>query len=660
MIGFRDASTLAFAKLHSRRILLFLTILTSSLLFGSLYAGAFVVSGAEQSMKLLVEEAHGGHYLVRSSPVIPQSIYPDPFSPDTRTISELNSLYIDYMERSKKAAKEAGIPFDQTSIRPPLKPRPYNNPALPADKQLMIDFTSPVYSEYSEKLLRDYAEIAPNTKDHLKTIASKYAYIDIYSTVSSKTNYMNTTYLKDGHENLDYFLKDPEPYGGASLYGFTINSVKNSSYQMFDDSLLQNWLLYPNEKRKANTEAVPVVITTKEAINLFGNKLNISQEPPSPSEKIKWMRNLREKINGQVYESCFRNDSDRLQIVQALNDLSEIKANEKNREYVVPDVVYELPVKACGALTIKRDTRTLNEKKVEQNRIEAEMRLNADSKPQRGVIKFQIVGVIDLNERSFNTPQGLGDLANNLLNNNLDAGAMIPRSLYEKSDAKAKYDNILFGEYIKGTESTDIYTKYGLLQNVLSFNDLSSARQFIKNEGCQENVSDCNKFFRLDPFGSNYLLLGDLRTLARNTLNALLPITAGIAGAILIFTMSRVIIDSRRETAVFRALGAKRIDIVVIYITYSVLVSLITLTVSILVGIIISMIIQVQYGGSFTAKAHVAYGLFDSSTNFSFIGISYALLTSYSVSIIFLGIFATILPLFRNVRRNPIADMRED
>lgn len=660
MIRVRDAVTLAFAKLHSRRILLALTIITSSLLFGSLYASTFVLSGVESSMQSLTTEANNGRYLVKASPVIPQDIYPSAFDLKAETIRELKSLYAENVNKAKQVAKELNIPFDEASIKPPLKPSPIKNPALPDDQQLMIDFTSPIYTEYTDKLLRQYAENAPNSKDKLKEIASKYGYSDIFSTINALTNYTNTVYQPGGKENLDYLLQNPEPHAGSQTpYGYAINSIQNSTYQMYNDSLLRNWLL-PSSKGLANSDAIPVIITTKEAMNLFSGTLNMPKEPSAPTEKIEWMRTLQKKINGLRYTSCYRNSADRLLMAQALNDLSEISKNAKNPDYVIPKITYNLPTEACGSLSVKKDTRTSSEKKAEQNRIDIEKRLGTYSEPERKELEFQVVGVVDLSERNFDTPRDIEGLANNLVNNNLRAGALIPHNLYENGGAKNKYDDILFGENAKGTDSTDVYTKYGLVENVLSFSDLSSAKRFIKNEGCSENVPECKKQFRLDPFGSNYLLLDELQTTIRNILNIALPIMVTIAGIIMFFTMSRVIIDSRRETAVFRALGAKRADITAIYMTYSLLVSIIILIVSILLGITVALIVQALYGSSFTAKAHVAYGLFDSSTNFSFFGVTYELLVMYAACILALGIFATAIPLLRNVRRNPIADMREE
>jgi len=661
LIGFFDALTLALAKLHSRRVLLILSIVASGLLFGVLYAGTFIASGVEKSMASFTKEAHNGQYLVKANPIIPQDIYPNNSNLSTKTINELRQLYADYVAKAKQSAKEQNLPFDESLIKAPLKPSPFTNPALPKDEQLMLDFESPVYSEYLQKLQKEYAQNAPNSAKHLAMIAAKYDSKAIFSTLTAQTSYTDTVYLQGGKENLDYLLKNPEPYlNGATTYGFAVNSVRNSDYRMMDDSLLQNWILPNNEKRRLNGAAIPVVITTKEAVTLFGKSMNVSNEPSDASEKIQWIKGLRDKINGQTYKSCFRNAAERLQLAQAIKDLSDIKANQNKQNYTAPKVIYNLPAEACGKMTIKADTRTASEKQEEQSRIEIEKRLGAYTEPQRRLLEFQVVGIVDLNERSFDTPRNLEELAENLFANNVSAGALIPKSLYERNGAKEKYDDVLFGERSRGNASNDVYTKYGLLEHILVFDNLPSARQFIKNEGCSETSPDCEKLFRLDPFGSNYLLLDDLQTMVRNTLNIALPIAVAIAGIIMLFTMSRIIIDSRRETAVFRALGAKRRDIAAVYVTYSFLVSLITLISSLVMGISIAVAVQIIHGHSFTEQARVAYSIFDTSLNFSFFSINVSLAIAYCIAIFVTGILATILPLVRNVRRNPITDMREE
>lgn len=663
MIHVIDALTLARAKLHSHRILLIFTVLTSCLLFGALFGISFCLKGIDTSMRTFNEQAHNGRYLVKAAPIIPNDIYPNNASLNKKTVLDLIALQTEYTAQQKQLSKELNISFNEDLIEPPLKPSPFTNPALPADEQLMVNFDSPIYKLYAEKLLSDYVQKATNTREHLRETANKYAVRDVFSTISSQTNFTNTVYLPDGHESLDYLLKTAEPASsGLTTYGYAVNSVKNSEYTQVDDSLLQNWILQPNQNTSGITDddAVPVVITTKEATALFGKSLNIAAEPAQSAEKIKWVQDIQRKINGITYTSCYRNDAERLRIAQAMKDLSNIKANVNNKDFVIPVIIYNLPTEPCGEMTVKKDSRTQKERQDDQKNIEIQKRLNAYTEPVSRLIKFKVIGVIDMNERTFSTPRTIDDFANNLFANTLSSGALIPKNMYEKSEASKRYDDVLFGQNTRGDNSSDLFTKYGLTESILTFNDLSSARDFIKNEGCSEQESECSKLYRLDPYGSNYLLLDDLQTSVKRTVDFALPVATMIAGVISILTISRIIIDSRRETAVFRALGAKRIDIISIYVVYGLFVSILTTISSIIMGLALSIVAENLYSNNFTLDARVAFGLFNSSSIFSFIGIDAAQIILLSLAILATTLGAVLFSLIWNVRRSPISDMRSD
>ncbi len=661
MIGFVDTLVLTIAKLHSRRVLLGITILIASLLFGMVFAATFILSGIQNSMRSLEIEGHNGMYLVKASPVIPSDIYPNNVDLQKSEIDDLKLLNEQYIAKEKQAAKEQGIQFDEKSIEPPLKPSPIANPALPKEDQLMINFESPVYAEYLHARILSYAKTAKNTQKDLKDIASKYNYNDMFKIKKAGISFIDTLFLEEGKEDINYLLKNPSPVtSGLSTYGYAVNSVQNSDYQLYDSKLLDNWLLTPNTKRETNGSAIPVVITTKEAVKLFGKEFSLEDEPQDPTKKISWFKDIQTKLNGATYSSCFRNTADRLRITQAIKDLSDIKTNSDNHNYIAPVVTYSLPNEPCGSMMIKSDTRSRAEITAEQKQIDALRKLGLYDEPVNKLLHFQIVGVMDMNEGSLTTPKSIDEFSSSLFANTLDSGALIPKDIYQSSGAEKEYGDILFGNISSSAYSEDIFEKYGLTDSVLSFSTLSSARQFMKNEGCPQTELECNKLFHLDPYGSNYLLLDDFQAIAQRMLSIALLLAIFLSGVVTFFTMTRIIIDSRKETAVFRALGAKRIDVVAIYLTYGFLVSLITVVASILVGLAISLSVQYLYGGSFTDRAHVAYGLFDSTSVFMFISVEFKPVVFYLLCIIVTCLLAVILPLIRNVRRNPIADMRDE
>lgn len=135
----------------------------------------------------------------------------------------------------------------------------------------------------------------------------------------------------------------------------------------------------------------------------------------------------------------------------------------------------------------------------------------------------------------------------------------------------------------------------------------------------------------------------------------------GVIATIIIWSMvGRMISDSRRETAVFRAIGAKRIDIASIYILYTLLVALQIIIVAVVIAVTAVLTLNVMYGHEASIYATIAYGVFTSHSTFSFLGFGLPYTLYVALGVFGISLVALLIPLLRNIRRNPINDMREE
>ena len=75
MIRFRHAVLLSNTKLKSKRLLLTVSIIISSILFAALIAGIIIFTGAQKSALSFVQKANEGVYRVEVNPVLPNDIY---------------------------------------------------------------------------------------------------------------------------------------------------------------------------------------------------------------------------------------------------------------------------------------------------------------------------------------------------------------------------------------------------------------------------------------------------------------------------------------------------------------------------------------------------------------------------------------------------------
>ena len=125
---------------------------------------------------------------------------------------------------------------------------------------------------------------------------------------------------------------------------------------------------------------------------------------------------------------------------------------------------------------------------------------------------------------------------------------------------------------------------------IASFPSVEKARTAVASNSCQMNWTPaCESMpFSLGAYGTNYLTVDDIVRQLRPVILTLLIIAFTIATIIIWAMMGRVMADSRRETAVFRAIGAKRSDIAAVYVTYSVWVAVRIVIFAAALGLIIA------------------------------------------------------------------------
>jgi len=662
MIGFIDAVTLSRAKIRSKRVMLLITVMVSSLLFGVLYGAIIISSGVSKSASEYTQSVQNGKYLIKSTPNLPSSIFGSTTNEISKDIiNELNSMQANYIANQKILAKQLNITFDENSIQNILIPNPYASKNLPQDMQVMVNRSSPIYKEYLQKLQSNYVTTAKNKLSDLKLAAALYGATGYHTNESASASFTNLTFMKNGKEDLSNVGQYKDPVNSdLSTYGYLVSSVQNSMYSFMNDSLVNRFILPSNSKRESNTTSIPVIVTAKEAVDVFGKQLDI---PPVPSDKdtsgqIAWMKNLQKKINGLTYTACYRNDTEIAQIAQIVQTDQDIAINKNKESYTAPSLQYNLPTSPCGGITIKHDTRTVTEKDIVQREEKTSKALGTYLSPLRRMFTFQIVGIMPVSPQE-NSMKSLPEFVSGLLGAQYGSGAIIPKQMYEQLPDDVSRSDILLNKKPPSYNYSAL-DKAGIGEVIVEFNSLESARSFLKNQGCSVGDNQCKKPFVLESFGSNYLLVDDLNNTVSMGLKIAFPIAFAIAGIIMGVTMARVIIDSRRETAIFRAIGAKRVDIVTIYLVYSINIAFRIAILGLSMGLLIAWLVQSLYSNQVTNYAKVAYGVFDKNQVFSFIDFQIAPLLLLAACIIAVSLIAISPSLIRNVRRNPIKDMRDE
>lgn len=652
MIRLQYALILSNTKLKSKRLLLTVSILISSILFAILIAGIVIFTGVLKSAVSYVQKANQGVYRVEVSPVIPQSVYSYDRPLSIETINKLNQEQKDYYANIETKYKAAGLKYDKSTEIPVLKPVSYLPANTPDSQKFDINFESPVVT-YDQNLNYDaYVKTAKNTITDLKQLGLRYGASGYYTTgVSASLGIPNMMLVKDGKVDFG----DAQVKGGDfSTYGYATNAIHNGAYEFKDDSLLQRYLL-PGVQ-SVTLKGIPVVVSAQELVSLFGKEKGVDKEPSDAGQKDSWLKSIQSKFNGYTYQACYRNKPELDLIQQIQKDYADMVNNKKNNAYVAPALQYNLPDGACGDITVKKDTRTSQEKIAAQKLVSDQMKLGTYVQPQHKLLTFQVVGVVNAKHLSSGTKDVQSFLQSLLSGDGTSFSAPIPRELYKKlSDSRKLVDDISVTNI-----QPDSIRQAGLTTHVLDFKTIDDARSFMSNQTCPSSDTGCTKLFTANTYESNYVILDDIGSLFARFMLYALPAVLVLAAIIIWFMMVRVMSENRKETAVYRAMGAKRIDIMLIYMTYGMTIAFCVAIAATVLGLIGAYIINYLYSPRLTAIASSSFGVVSDGAKFNLFDVSSPYILLIIVAIFVVSFLAILQPIIRSVRRSPIKDIRNE
>jgi len=645
------AVQLARTKLRSKRGVLITSIIVASLLFAALIATVIVFAGAEKSAQEFIKKAGSDRYLVKATPNIPYDKLTFSGTLSLEDIRTIKAFEAQYYQALRDKYKALGLEYNEKSEVSALQPASWLPESLPDEQRVMVNRTSPVIPAIENHKFEEYARTATNKLGDLKETGNKYGASGYY--LVDKSSLLppipGLRLIQNGKEDFgDSDLKSTDP----TPYGYYTNAIHNGTYNFTDQKLLGRYLLTTDDK---DLKGIPVVVSAQEAASLFGKKVDIGKEPEATSEKRTWLKNIQTKLNGQTYQVCYRNSAEQALLQKIQRDYAGMRNNENNGNYQKPNLIYDYPVRACGDIAVKDDSRTVVEKQADREAEEIQKKLGTYVAPQHRLLTFQIVG-IKYAQPYTNYSKGINEYIKSLLSSQDDLSSLdIPIQMYDSLPDTLKFDDIEQNSTTLPRQRDDNFAS-----RVLEFATVDDARAFLDNETCPSSETHCNKKFLADPYGSNYLILDEIGKLFNRIASIIFPAALSLAAIIIWFTVSRIMAENRKETAIYRAMGAKRRDVTCIYIVYILLIALRIVLISLVLGIAAAFAIDYLYGKTLADTTAVLFGIVDDAPAFSLFNLGSPLLLVIIGLIFLISTIASIQPLIRNVLRPPIHDIRDE
>ena len=634
MLRILDASKLALTKLRTRKIRLAVTIIVAGLLFGVVVFGLTVLRASMASIGRFSRDTMSTRYLLAySNHNKDQSelFYNTPQDAKDRILA----LHKQHIADKKAAAKALGVEYDEKSEEEPIM-------KINQDDSGSLNRNSWAVKTF----LRQYTdEKNPLKPERIDAAAKRFG--------SSVTYRIQNVGGRNG--SLDVMIGGREDFQrNKEAVPEQLNEfVSAAGYQEILDESLLNYYFLPHRAHATSNE-IPVFISYNDAAVLLGKKpLPTTAQPQQHIERIRELRNEAGNITIQV---CYRNNASSHLIQQALDQQRTAANKPKNEFDVKPSIEYALPAAdSCGGAIVKKDNRSASEKMADEKLQKFNQQFSTENiTPQQAKLTYRVVGLLP------DTAYG-DDLKSKLagaLNANMPSRWIIPKQTFEAGAAKTYLPNILTTERQElsgGLSDTTIY----------EFIDAEHARAFYHATMC--NVQPKDKDLCVDgvsnftrPFGSNSLVIEELQQQLTPILWYSLLGVIGVAAFILMLTISRTVADSRKESAIFRALGATRLDIAQIYVMYTLLLAGLIALFAIVAGLIGAGVIDVLYSADFSTAARYIIMPRDLNTTFQLFTFDPLIIALAAVSIVAAALIGSILPLVRNTRRNPMKDMRDE
>ena len=606
MLRITDSLRLAGTKLRVRRIRLSITVVVSGLLFAALLAGLTMLMGAQRSVEEFDRGSLNSRYLVAQTAIRPNNIE---FTSNLTARAEAERTQ---MIKDKQAlAARLGLPYDPKSEPPIMQSFP-DSPPYPNNQSVIV-----------QRLIRqETAKLPRLTADAQWQFARTRGAVQQFSIQSIAANGM-LNYMERGIESFDD--KRQQNNQPTPLEEF---KQQFSNITAIDQSLLGGYLL---AGVSAKPSEIPLIIRYQDAEALLG--LKPLDKNASNDTQLARLKELRQKAGQLTFSACYRNPTSRalLQTAKQQIQAAANQAKKPSADYVKPDREYAMPsADSCAAPTVIKDNRSAEAKRTEANQRQFDQTFgSAQPEPAQAKFTFRVVGLMPDGIKA--TQSDIGSFLQQFLSTRLAYAWIMPRGPMTTAAQTALESTI---QTATNNDQGNASREETLA--IYEFSDPNKARSYLAAASCGEGAAQpeptgasktqkSNKSICLpryvvfaSPTGSNSLVNYDAMERLRPIIMWTFIGVTIIAAFILLIIISRTIADSRKESAVFRALGATRLDISQIYFVYTMIVALLTALFSIAAGLIVVYIADNLLASQITATLRIAMTPKDLATIFHF------------------------------------------
>ena len=641
MIRFVDSVILAHTKLRTHKVRTGLTLSVAGILFGLILAVILIVQGTFDSVARFDKEGLADRSVVNIAKWNNTWYSPYEHASDEDFVAEVKEVHAAYVSKKTAAAKKFNIPYDPIREDPlPIE----KDTATGQERVSEDDIGSPIVGEIVVR--RTEAAYKPiNITEMLAPYSS--ARILPGNGVVGVTASGEMTEMIDGKEEALTPEKDRKPKRQDAQNQVSIN--------VFNDAVTSPFMVTQDFDYTKNE--LPGVVSYRYAERLLG--LETLPAKSSNEENLERLREVRSRVNEITASFCYRNSMSQQLLSDALSQQKDAEKNKSNKDWVAPKVQYQLPSDdSCGSVEVVKDTRTAVEKRQDDTyNLYLKEIDKYPGEPVQHKIVMRAVGLSGDMMIDGGSQFSAAQLVSGLLGSWLGYGDnwSIPTGMLARVPESLRPAE-LFPDILADQAQEDLGNgRFQIDSYMVEFTDKDEARDLF-NKYKDSSVDEVG----IMPFGSAALMVDEIKRWFTIGRFWALVVVGGVAFIILASLIGRMVSDGRRESAVFRAIGARRIDIGRIYSIYTLLLALRVVPFAGILALVVAIVVDLWLSAEATTAARIAYAAVDTTKEFHFISVWTWYVPIILGAIIIVSLLASIIPILLGARRNPITDMRND
>ncbi len=365
-----------------------------------------------------------------------------------------------------------------------------------------------------------------------------------------------------------------------------------------------------------------------------------SLEGISATEQMALYKRLISRYTGTLLTYCYRNPAAQAQLMATLqyNKGAQTDKDPKTNP---------IPITACQPL----DQHTLQLAGIvadpQDQAVAKPLFTHEENSPVTQTVQFKIVGFIPTSSYGDHQSKVASIIAN--VNNwgFYVSPGIIPQQVYERSPfLSSDKTNIGIGA---GNDATTFF----------QFANRAEQKRFI-DSGCQGIACMQSGAWTIVNFG-NVIVSFEKMTHIVGLVLLWAAVVVGIIAAILMMsTISKLVADSRKEIAIFQALGARASDIVQIYVSYGLLLAVNTLVGALALSVAASLYVSHAYSASVGVMFAVSVGVFDQSLEVSLFGLQISWILLIAAVLVLATLAGVGLALLFSGGRNVMEHMKDE